>query len=83
LEFLGEVWSQEDTEGRGTVGLKGSGVFLRISEPSEVGAVELDVLRGDGERVVLRKSWVEGTLCGLDLRDDVEGSVVGADAEGD
>ena len=45
---FGEVWSQEDTEGRGTVGLKGS-----------------------------------GNLCGLDLRDDVEGSVVGADAEGD
>ena len=83
LGILWEVRSQEDTEGRGTVGLKGSGVFLRISEPSEVGTVELDVLRGDGERVVLRMSWVEGNLCGLDLRDDVEWSVVGADAEGD
>ena len=39
--------------------------------------------RGDGERVVLRMSWVEGDLRCLDLRDDVEGSVVGADAEGD
>ena len=83
LGILWKVRSQEDTEGRGTVGLKGSGVFLRISEPSEVGTVELDVLRGDGERVVLRMSWVEGDLRCLDLRDDVEGSVVGTDAEGD
>ncbi len=83
LGIFGEAWGQEDTEGRGTVGLKGSGVFLRISEPGEVGAVELDVLRGDGERVVLRMSWVKGNLRGLDLRDDVEWSVVGADAEGD
>ncbi len=37
---LGEVWSQEDTEGRGTVGLKRSRVFLWISEPSEVGTME-------------------------------------------
>ncbi len=56
LGIFGEVWSQEDTKGRGTVGLKRSGVFLWISEPSEVGAVELNVLRGDGERVVLRMS---------------------------
>ena len=35
LGILWEVRSQEDTEGRGTVGLKGSGVVLRISEPSE------------------------------------------------
>ena len=83
LGIFGEVWSKEDTEGGSTVGLKGSGVFLWISEPSEVGTVELDVLRGDGERVVLRMSWVEGNLCGLDLRDDVEWSVVGTDAEGD
>ena len=81
--ILGKAWGQEDTEGRGIVGLKGSGVSLRISEPSEVGAVELDVLRGDGERVVLRMSWVEGDLRGLDLRDDVEWSVVGTDAEAD
>ena len=83
LRILWKVRSQEDTEGRGAVGLKGSGVFLWVSEPSEVGTVELDVLRGDGERVVLRMSWVEGDLRGLDLRNDVEGSVVGTDAEGD
>ena len=79
LGIFGEVRSQEDTEGGGTVGLKRSRVFLRISEPSEVGTVELDVLRGDGERVVLRMSWVEGDLRCLEM----EGSVVRTDAKGD
>ena len=59
LGVLGEAWVHGDTEGRGTVGLKGSRVFLRIYE---VGAVELDVLHGNGERVVLRMSWIEGNL---------------------
>ena len=44
---------------------------------------ELDVLRRDGERVVLRKGWIDGDLRGLNLRDDMDWSVVGADAEGD
>ncbi len=56
---------------------------MRISEPSEVGTVELDVFCHNGERVVLRRGRVDGDLRGLDLRDDVEWSVVGADAEGD
>jgi len=63
LGVLGEVKGHEDTEGGCTVDLKGSRVFLRISEPSEVGTVELDVFCRNGERVVLR---------GLDFRDDVE-----------
>ena len=84
LGILGEVRGHEDTEGGCAVGLKGSRVCLRISEPSEVGTVELDVLFCcNGERVVLRMGRVDGDLRGLDLRDDVEGSVVGTDAEGD
>ena len=83
LGVLGEVKGHEDTEGGCTVGLKGSRVFLRISEPSEVGTVELDVFCRNGERVVLRMGRVDGDLRGLDLRDDVEWSVVVADAEGD
>ena len=82
LGVLGEVRGHEDTEGGCAVGLKGSRVFLRISEPSEVGTVELDVFCCNGERVVLRMGRVDGDLRGLDLRDDVEWSVVGADAEG-
>ena len=31
----------------------------------------------------LRMSWIEGNLHGLDLQNDVEWSIVGADAEGD
>ena len=83
LRVLGEVRGHEDTEGGCTVGLKRSRVFLRISEPSEVGTVELDVFCCNGECVVLRMGRVDGDLRGLDLRDDVEWSVVVADAEGD
>ena len=72
LGVLGEVKGHEDTEGGCTVGLKGSRVFLRISEPSEVGTVELDVFCRNGERVVLRMGRVDGNLRGLDFRDDVE-----------
>ena len=84
-QVLGVLWKvrdHEDTEGGCAIGLKGSRVFLRISEPSEVGTVELYVLCCNGERVVLRMGRVDGDLRGLDLRDDVEWSVVGADAEG-
>ena len=44
-------------------------VLLRISKKCEVGTVELDVLRRDGERVVLQMGWIDGDLCGLDLRE--------------
>ena len=69
-EVLGVLWKvrgHEDTEGGCTVGLKGSRVFLRISEPSEVGAVKLYVFGCNGERVVLRMGRVDGDLRGLDL----------------
>ncbi len=77
------MWSREDTEGRCTVGLKGSRVVRRKSEPSEVGTIELDVFCCDGERVVLRMGRVDGDLRSLDLRDDVKWGGVGANAEGD
>ena len=64
---LRKVRGHEDTEGGCTVGLKWSRVFLRVSEPSEVGAVELYVLGCNGERIVLRMGRVDGDLRGLDL----------------
>ena len=59
FRVLGKVGSREDTEGRCTVGLEGSRVVLRISEPSEVGTIEFDVFRCNGERVVFRMGRVD------------------------
>ena len=73
----------EDTDGWGTVGLERCWGKLWISEPCEVGAVELDAFHGYRECVVLRVGRIKRDLCGLDLADDVEGSIVLADAERD
>ena len=55
------------------------GVGASCGYPSH--AVELDVFHGDRECVVLRVGRIERDLGGLDLADDVEGSIVLADAK--
>ena len=49
----------------GAVGLERCWGKLWISEPCEVGAVELDVFHGDRECVVLRVGGIKRDLCGL------------------
>ena len=66
----------EDTDGGGTVGLERCWGELRISEPGEVGSIELDVFGCDRECVVLRVGRIERDLRCLDVADDVEGSIV-------
>ena len=66
----------EDTDGGCTVGLERCWGKLWISKPGEVGPIELDVFGCDRECVVLGVGRIERDLCGLDLADDVEGSIV-------
>ena len=56
---------------------------MRISEPGEVRAVELDMFDSVVEGIVLGVCRVDGDLGLLDVTDDVEGSISLADAEGD
>ena len=83
FRVLGEVWSFDNADSWGTVGLERCWGELRVSEPGEIAAVELDVLCGDRECVVLGMRWIERDLCGLDLTDDMKGGIVLADAERD
>ncbi len=83
LGVLGEVRGFKDTDSWGTVGLEWCWGKLWISEPGEIGAIELDVFDCDRECVVLGVGRIERDLCGLDLADDVEGSIVLTDAERD
>ncbi len=73
----------KNTDSWGTVGLEWCWGKLWVSEPGEVGSVELDVFGCDRECVVLGVGRIERDLCGLDLADDVEGSIVLAYAERD
>ena len=83
LGVLGKVRGFKDTDSWGTVGLEWCWGKLWVSEPGEVGSVELDVFGCDRECVVLGVGRIERDLCGLDLADDVEGSIVLAYAERD
>ena len=56
---------------------------MRISEPGEVRAVELDMFDSVVEGIVLGVCRVDGDLGLLDVTDNVEGSIGLADAEGD
>ena len=73
LGVLGEVRGFKDTDSWGAVGLEWCWDKLWISEPGEIGAIELDVFDCDRECVVLGVGRIERDLCGLDLADDVEG----------
>ena len=66
----------EDTDGGCAVGLERCWGKLWISKPGELGSIELDVFGCDRECVVLGVGRIERDLCGLDLADDVEGSIV-------
>jgi len=70
----------ENTHGRCTID---SWSNLRITEPFQVSAVELDLFSGNGERSVLGMSGVERDVGALGFTDDMEGSVVMANVEGD
>ena len=85
-EVLGVLWKVrgfKDTDSWGTVGLEWCWGKLWVSEPGEVGSVELDVFGCDRECVVLGVGRIERDLCGLDLADDMKGSIVLAYAERD
>ncbi len=56
---------------------------MRISEPGEVRAVELDMFDSVVEGIAFGVSRVDCDLGFLDVTDDVEGSIGLADAEGD
>ena len=59
LGILGKVRGHEDTEGRGAVILQGGWVVLWIPEPSQVAAIELDMLGRDRERIIFRVGWID------------------------
>ena len=65
------------------VSLERSRICLRISEPIQVRAVELDMFDSVVEGVVFGVCGVDGDFGLLDVTDDVEGSIGLADAEGD
>jgi len=83
LRIPREVRSHQDTKGRGAIVLERSWGVLRVPEPSEIMAIELDMFCGNGECIVLRVGGIDGNLCGLDLADHVKRSIILADAEGD
>ena len=56
---------------------------MRISEPGEVRAVELDIFDSVVEGIVFGVCRVDGDLGLLDVADDVVGGIGLADAEGD
>jgi len=77
------VRSCEDAEGRSAIILEGSWIRLRISEPGQVGTIELDLLRRSGEGNVLSMHRVEGDVGGLDLADGMEWCIIRSDEVGD
>ena len=83
LGILREARSVHDTDSWGTVSLERSWISLRISEPGEVRAVELDIFDSVMVGIVFGVCRVDGDLGLLDVTDDVEGSIGLADAEGD
>jgi hypothetical protein len=83
LRILREVRSVHDTDSWGTVSLERSRICLRISEPGQVYAVELDMFDSVVEGIVFGVCRIDGDLCLLDVTDDVEGSIGLSDAEGD
>ena len=83
FRVLREGRSVHDTDSWCTVSLERSRICLRISEPGEVRAVELDMFDSVVEGVVFGVCGVDGDFGLLDVTDDVEGSIGLADAEGD
>jgi hypothetical protein len=83
LGILREVGSVHDTDSRGTVSLERSRIYLRISEPGQVRAIELDMFHSVMKGIVFGVCRVDGDLGLLDVTGDVEGSICLADAEGD
>jgi len=83
LEIFREVRSVNDTDSWGTVSLERSRICLRISEPGEVRAVELDMFDSVVEGIAFGVSRDDCDLGLLDVTDDVEGNIGLADAEGD
>ena len=73
LGILREARSVHDTDSWGTVSLERSRIYLRISEPGEVRAVELDMFNSVVEGIVFGVCRVDGDLGLLNGLADVEG----------